>query len=157
MAAIADRTTERWKRFSSAGMAFVSHEYPTHAHHTTASSAMPRTTPAHVRFVVRKRVIWVMANTNTRSKNSSKGVTSASSSPVPMGNESVTLIRTRDVSACCPAYRLLFGKTLSSSLINELVRKSGPTPRIGYDSRAAMSASVTIPMVSPSSVTITAL
>jgi hypothetical protein len=78
MAAIALRITRRAGITSSAGTALVSHEYPPHAHHNTASSAAPCTIPVHVRWSARKAVTCVRAKTKTRSKNSSRGVTRCS-------------------------------------------------------------------------------
>jgi hypothetical protein len=49
MAAIAVRITKRAGITSSAGTALVSHAYPPHAHHNTASSAAPWIIPTQVR------------------------------------------------------------------------------------------------------------
>ena len=56
-------------------MEFVSHAKPAHAHQIAASTAKPRSIPSHVRSSARRVVTWVSAKTNTRSKNSSRGVT----------------------------------------------------------------------------------
>src|ERR671916_756088 len=78
MAAIAKKITILAGITSSAGTAFVSHEYTAQEDHSAASSAAPCNTPTQVRWSARKPVTWVRAKTKTRSKNSSRGVTRCS-------------------------------------------------------------------------------
>src|SRR3712207_8865095 len=51
----------------------------THDHHSTPSTSRPRASPAQVGEAAISAVHWVIASTNTRSKNSSRGVTRSSS------------------------------------------------------------------------------
>ena len=78
MAAIAQKITIRAGITSSAGTAFVSHEYTAQDDHNTASSAAPCNMPIQLRWSARKPVTWVRAKTKTRSKNNSRGVTRCS-------------------------------------------------------------------------------
>src|SRR5215213_11034863 len=83
MAAIAVKITILAGITSSAGTAFVSHEYTTHDDHSTVSSAAPCNIPTQLRWSARKPVTWVRAKTKTRSKNSSRGVTRRSGRSSP--------------------------------------------------------------------------
>jgi hypothetical protein len=65
MAAIAKKITILAGITSSAGTAFVSHEYTAHDDHSTASNAAPCNIPTHVRWSARKLVTWVRAKTKT--------------------------------------------------------------------------------------------
>src|SRR3954447_2222088 len=67
---IASRT-----RPSSGLSVFVSHAYAAHAHQSAASTTRPRTSPPQVGSFESRLVTWVIANTKTRSKKSSSGVT----------------------------------------------------------------------------------
>jgi hypothetical protein len=60
---------------SSTSIALVSHAYVVHAHQSAESTSIPRRTPPQVGSCARKLVTCVIANTNTRSKKSSSGVT----------------------------------------------------------------------------------
>ena len=60
---------------SSASVVVPIHTYATHAHHSTVSTAMPRSSPSQVGSAAINAVTWVSANTKTRSKNSSSAVT----------------------------------------------------------------------------------
>src|SRR5262245_12080625 len=60
---------------SSALTVLVSQEYDAHAHHSADSTSMPLASPAHVGSCAISAVTCVIAKTNTRSKNSSSGVT----------------------------------------------------------------------------------
>ena len=70
---IASRT-----RSSSVSSVSVSHEYAAQAHHTTARIISARSRPSQLGSSAMNAVTCVMANTNTRSKNSSSGVTASS-------------------------------------------------------------------------------
>ena len=63
---------------SSEPAEFESHAYEAQAHQSAARIARPSKTPSHVGCALMKPVTWVIANTNTRSKNSSSGVTCCS-------------------------------------------------------------------------------
>jgi hypothetical protein len=65
---------------SSASSVFVSHEYAAHPNQTIASTSIPRASPRHVGSAASMVVTCVIANTNTRSKKSSSGVTRCSDS-----------------------------------------------------------------------------
>ena len=73
-------STARRTAPSSGSRMFVSHAYADHAHQSTPSRKTPRRSPPHVGSRERKPLTWVIAKTNTRSKNSSSGVTRCSRS-----------------------------------------------------------------------------
>ena len=56
----------------SMSIAFVIQVKPDHAHQTSASTSAARAKPAALVFERRSSVTWVIANTNTRSKKSSR-------------------------------------------------------------------------------------
>ena len=60
---------------SSGSTTLVSQAYPVHAHQSTASTANPRARPRHDSSFDMSAVHWVKPTTNTRSKNSSSGLT----------------------------------------------------------------------------------
>ena len=64
---------------SSARTTLPSHAYATQHHHSRASTRSPRVNPRVVRSFAMSAVTCVSAKTNTRSKNSSIGVTRDSS------------------------------------------------------------------------------
>ena len=70
-AAAPARIPARFTRLSTS-IAVVVQTYPDHAHHTSASISSERANPPALRSERRSDVIWVIANTNTRSKNSSR-------------------------------------------------------------------------------------
>jgi hypothetical protein len=63
---------------SSEASVSVSHAYPPQAHQIAASTSIPWPSPSQVGFSDISPVTWVNANTNTRSKKSSSGVTRGS-------------------------------------------------------------------------------
>ena len=60
---------------SSGSTTLVSHAYPVHDHHSMPSTSIPLSIPSHVGVRAISVVHCVSARTNTRSKNSSSGVT----------------------------------------------------------------------------------
>ena len=62
---------------SSALATLASQAYPVQAHQSSAMINTPRSRPCQVRLSAMNAVTWVSAKTNTRSKNSSSGVTVA--------------------------------------------------------------------------------
>src|SRR5436190_13379312 len=80
IAAVAASTSSRTPP-SSTFSVLVSQAYPVQAHQTAARESAPRITPCQLGSCVRRAVTCVIANTNTRSKNSSSGVTACS--PLP--------------------------------------------------------------------------
>ena len=60
---------------SSGSIALVSHAYAAQLHQRAASTIRPRARPSQVGSSAIIAVTWVIASTNTRSKNSSSGVT----------------------------------------------------------------------------------
>ena len=58
-----------------------SQAYPIQDHHSSSTSKSPRSMPCQLRSSAMKAVTCVSANTKTRSKNSSSGVTDACSVP----------------------------------------------------------------------------
>src|SRR5262245_27735546 len=67
-------------RPSSGSTVFVSQAYAPHAHQSAASTSTPRPIPANVGSAVSNVATCVKANTKTRSKKSSRGVTRCSCS-----------------------------------------------------------------------------
>ena len=63
---------------SSVCAVLPSHAYADHANHSTARIARPSTSRDQEGCAATNPVTWVIANTNTRSKNSSSGVTRCS-------------------------------------------------------------------------------
>src|SRR3954471_4583802 len=64
---------------SSGSTTLVSQAYPTHAHHSTPRTSRPCSTAAQPTSWAIRAVHWVTASTNTRSKNSSSGITRSAS------------------------------------------------------------------------------
>ena len=64
----------------SSGLAtLASQAYPVQAHQSRPMISTPRSRPCQVRLSAMNAVTWVSAKTNTRSKNSSSGLTVACS------------------------------------------------------------------------------
>ena len=68
---------------SSASMVFVSHAYAAHDHQSAPSRSSARQSPCQVGSSARNVVTSVNPNTNTKSKNSSSGVTRCSPAAAP--------------------------------------------------------------------------